>query len=1043
MDESDIVPQENKESVRMTFKATMEGRSDTKTVLGATEDGGHRKLLWYPEDSIGVYNTSEGRLAKFVNVNSETAELGIFDGLAGEDDTYYAVYPYNKDFSYERWSRYFTIDLPSVQKYAHDSFGSDMNPMVAKASHGEDFHFMNICGILVIRLTGDETVKSISVTARDANGNVAKIAGSHTVSMDFIEAPVLTATDNSKGMVTIDCGDGVALNASEPVPFHVVLPPATYSSILVTVSTVDGKVMIKEGKNPLTIHRSEYISAGTLSYSAELSFDLSSKGTANCYIVSEMGAYSFNACTIGNDVFGLEKFIASGQNPHNDDASIAPSSAELLWTDHEGMIAGVSYDAVNQRINFVATGEHGNALIAAKDAEGTILWSWHIWATEKPQEHFYVNSAGTFTVLDRNIGATRADRGSTELERLESVGTMYQWGRKDPFRAAPFMNKDGWLDWKKLFTSDTRQHSLTKLVQSPTTFISYNWNWDNSGNTGILWSTDSKTVYDPCPVGYRVAVQNIWTGFTTDENGIDGANADNLSEIHYSGNFDKGWNFLYDGRNSAWYPTTTYINNWSDFVNSEAEGHLWSANERASLHFWNNDSKYYVNQDYYDHVNAYPVRCMKDEATPSLIVQIGDMKEVNSTDATATGNVAVYGDMEVTESGFVVGSSAEITLSDGTRFTSDKNSGKISALITGLSPLQRYYVRAFATNADGTVYSEARSFLTPNNDGIVDLSAVGTANCYIVQPAYSTYSFRTVKGNSNESVGAAVSAEVLWETYNTADAVTQNSVIASAELKDNKVQFVLPENSVPGNAVIAVRDAGGTILWSWHIWVVDFDPEATQQTYISGAVMMDRNLGALDISAGNVKSYGMFYQWGRKDPFPSAIDDWNFATTYPADSKFYLDSYDSMDYTYQNPTTVISNGTWNSANDLWKPNKTINDPCPHGWRVPDGWEIWDSSIFSFDYQTGTTVNMSDYTVNLPAGGYTDGSYSIHWHKWGGYYYTCKSESDVFAEALKAGDGNFTDASVNKKCEMHIRCMKDTGINVGGNEGYGESEDYEW
>ena len=49
----------------------------------------------------------------------------------------------------------------------------------------------------------------------------------------------------------------------------------------------------------------------------------------------------------------------------------------------------------------------------------------------------------------------------------------------------------------------------------------------------------------------------------------------------------------------------------------------------------------------------------------------------------------------------------------------------------------------------------------------MNLSYFESANCYIVSEA-GKYKFRTVKGNSNESVGSVSSCEVLWESFGTA-----------------------------------------------------------------------------------------------------------------------------------------------------------------------------------------------------------------------------------------------------------------------------------
>ena len=70
-----------------------------------------------------------------------------------------------------------------------------------------------------------------------------------------------------------------------------------------------------------------------------------------------------------------------------------------------------------------------------------------------------------------------------------------------------------------------------------------------------------------------------------------------------------------------------------------------------------------------------------------------------------------------------------------------------------------------------------------------------------------------------------------------------------------------------GNAVIGLFDAAGNCIWSWHIWSVDYDPATMAQTYSSGAVFMDRNIGALTTDCTQPSSRGLYYQWGRKDPF--------------------------------------------------------------------------------------------------------------------------------------------------------------------------------
>ena len=1032
---------------KMTFVASLENDSETKTTLGEKDEFGHRKLLWAPEDSIGITN-GEYTINKFVNTSSEVSEKGIFEGTVGDGMTYYAIYPYRAhnpmEPSKSSWyysDSSFWIDLPSTQKYSENSFASDMNIMVAKAEMSEELHFMNIFGILVINLSGDETVTSISISAKDENGKAAKLSGWHHVRMDYSEAPELTPNPDASTSLTIDCGEGVALNRSQSTSFYALMPPGTYNNLLLTISTADGKVMLKRGKAPLTINRARYISTRNLEFAAEVAFDLSEQGTANCYIVNEAGLYSFDASTIGNGEFGLtqtsDPMMSYGF--HTTDATIVPTSAEIVWDDRRGAIGGLTFDPEKKVVNFVATGEEGNAVIAVRGANGKILWSWHIWATDQPAEHYYMNSNGNFTVLDRNIGAIRADAGSNDSERYESIGAMYQWGRKDPFMAdhntlTVFYNKVN------------AQLTTAESIQMSDTFAYGNGNWNKDGS-GFLWSNSSKTIYDPCPAGYRVANKEVFTGFTST-----GGSVDRTSNINFNGSYINGFWLKYDGSNTAWYPGASYISYWGDFDNYSSDNHNWTST--ANLSFW------YEYRDEFgsimdpgnhwdDNTLAFPVRCMKDEMTTSLIAKINKVQNVEATSATATGKIAVYGDLEVLEAGFVFGTSADLDITNGTKVTTSDRKGVITADIVSLTPMTRYYIRSFASTASGTTYSEVISFYTPNTEGVVNLSADGTANSYIVPPVFSTYTFDAVKGNSDEAIENIAEALVLWETYNNSETVIQNSVIGSAEYSNGKVKFAMPFEPREGNAVIAVKDVYGTILWSWHIWVTGYDPVSTQQKYISGATMMDRNLGALTIADYDPRTYGLVYQWGRKDPFVGAVDSWNLATTYPDNTKSYATDIYDYNYSISNPTVSLVDVNWNSDKNLWSSEKTIYDPCPAGWRVPDQ-NAW-SGIPTWDYGywgNGGSLSKIDAPYSEPeayyyCGGWIGSYRDLNEFNISSMCHTTTPAQDSYTYAMRIHDSFNNYHSIWKDYLIPVRCMKETDVNSGDNEGYTESDDYEW
>lgn len=222
-----------------------------------------------------------------------------------------------------------------------------------------------------------------------------------------------------------------------------------------------------------------------------------------------------------------------------------------------------------------------------------------------------------------------------------------------------------------------------------------------------------------------------------------------------------------------------------------------------------------------------------------------------------------------------------------------------------------------------------------------DLSATATANCYIV-PAAGTYKIKTVKGNSTDSVGEVASAELLWSysTFGGFDTVVQSSTVSYA---DGYVTFTTTGSD--GNALITAKDASGNILWSWHIWAIAEVPEIQ----LGGATVQKYPLGYSPWPANDAYSWGLLYQWGRKDPFgikfavpesPSGI--FNTAVNI-ADAGVIGEDGTALAYTTAHPNHFITcNETtcdWYAAeaakqnNGLWAETKTIHDPCPAGYVV--------------------------------------------------------------------------------------------------------------
>lgn len=229
------------------------------------------------------------------------------------------------------------------------------------------------------------------------------------------------------------------------------------------------------------------------------------------------------------------------------------------------------------------------------------------------------------------------------------------------------------------------------------------------------------------------------------------------------------------------------------------------------------------------------------------------------------------------------------------------------------------------------------------------------ANSYIVNTPETNYLISAMHRGDVMAVLPA-SVDVVWQS--------KSGLIQYTELReDGKVSFYVGADSdddekiKEGNAVIGAYDAGGTLMWSWHIWATNYDPEiADNQVVFNGYTIMNRNLGALanDNSTAEkiLASYGLYYQWGRKDPFigPSSYNAANgsSASMYNGGgSRVYMKTEVSsadagtMDYAVRNPLTFIVGVSdseydwlWSAhSDDLWSDTKTVNDPCPYGWRV--------------------------------------------------------------------------------------------------------------
>lgn len=368
----------------------------------------------------------------------------------------------------------------------------------------------------------------------------------------------------------------------------------------------------------------------------------------------------------------------------------------------------------------------------------------------------------------------------------------------------------------------------------------------------------------------------------------------------------------------------------------------------------------------------------------------------------------------------------------------------------------------------------------------VAIDAAGASNCYVVTAPNINYTF-DAKHRPDGSLLDTASAKLLWQS--------NPEIVNNVDLVGGRVQFyVVPsvddyDRLEDTNAVIAAYNAAGEVIWSWHLWIVNENPLTATTTYqLNGEekIFMNQNLGAFTNAKGVtdeqkiLDSYGMYYQWGRKDPFPRPY--YFDASGAEAEGCYNGDNYiingkfeecstttGAVAYTIKNPMTYITNaacieengdgiGDWLAVadNTLWNDvEKSLYDPCPKGWRVPTandlsalkltdenaadnnsalenargqyGWYLSGDVGSAFwsacgrrRYNDGKIENMNS----------KDGVYPSQPQPWEGYYWTSSTTADGKSVALYFDltttrvNKFFPNYSARRANGFQIRCVKE-------------------
>jgi uncharacterized protein (TIGR02145 family) len=154
--------------------------------------------------------------------------------------------------------------------------------------------------------------------------------------------------------------------------------------------------------------------------------------------------------------------------------------------------------------------------------------------------------------------------------------------------------------------------------------------------------------------------------------------------------------------------------------------------------------------------------CKKKPDPPTLTTTA--VTDITTTTATAGGNVTSDGGAAVTAKGVCWGTTAKPTITDS-KTTDGTGTGAFTSNLSGLIPNTLYYVRAYATNSEGTAYGNEVSFTTSQ---IVSATLTTTAASAI------TSTTAVSGGNITNNGGGDITARgVCWST--TADPTTADS----------------------------------------------------------------------------------------------------------------------------------------------------------------------------------------------------------------------------------------------------------------------------
>lgn len=432
--------------------------------------------------------------------------------------------------------------------------------------------------------------------------------------------------------------------------------------------------------------------------------------------------------------------------------------------------------------------------------------------------------------------------------------------------------------------------------------VLYNWTAASNGHSSDL---NPSGVQGACPKGWHLPSKGEWSevDHLLGGSNISGGKLKEIGTTHWlapntNATDERNFTALPGGRLD---PLTL-------FQSINRNGYFWTAsvgdNQPVYFFMYYLDGKLYSNQ--VDKKYGYSVRCVRDEpvVVQFPIINLIDITNITPNSANASWSVSPNNSDFITATGIVWSTTPNPTLASNS-MVAGTGYGNFSAQISGLSVGTTYYVRAYATNCEGTFYSNERVFTTigccgtpfydPRDNEQYTTVAIGT-QCWMKQNLRYLPSVNNISQCSNDVP--------MYYVYN----YNGNNVTQAKSSPNYPLHGVLYNwPAAMGGTITSIEDNPllhrGVCPIGWH---VPNDLEWKEMELLLGIPETDIDLGFPYFrgSAQNVGSKLKFY-----DPIWNGTNSSNFSAL-PSGS---------INVTY-------SSGLINFETNFWTASTCLNPP---------------------------------------------------------------------------------------------------------------------